>query len=187
MSGKEVANGESPSETSAISLDVRRKPKLPLLRDASSGRLAGVQRRKPPEGRKSITHKFSVRGHEGYLMVGMYAEGASGEMFIKMAKEVSTLSGFMDGLAPSISIGLQNGVPLKALVDKLSDTHSNRVTLARIPRSVAPAPCSTMLRGGSAANSSHQRKFTVATDVQVYFCDPQKVPGSVERTRTRIC
>ena len=72
--------------------------------------------------RKSITHKFSVGGHEGYIIVGMYAEGTPGEIFIKMAKEGSTLSGFMDGMALSISIGLQYGVPLKALVDKLTNT-----------------------------------------------------------------
>lgn len=83
---------------------------------------AGAQRRKLPDERKSITHKFSVGGHEGYIIVGMYAEGAPGEIFIKMAKEGSTLSGFMDGLALSISIGLQYGVPLKALVDKLTNT-----------------------------------------------------------------
>lgn len=83
---------------------------------------ARAQRRKLPDERKSITHKFSVGGHEGYIIVGMYAEGAPGEVFIKMAKEGSTLSGFMDGLALSISIGLQYGVPLKALVDKLTNT-----------------------------------------------------------------
>lgn len=84
--------------------------------------LARARRRKLPDERKSITHKFSIGGHEGYLIVGMYAEGAPGEVFIKMAKEGSTLSGFMDGLALSISIGLQYGVPLKALVDKLTNT-----------------------------------------------------------------
>ena len=83
---------------------------------------ARAQRRKLPDERKSITHKFSVGGHEGYIIVGMYAEGAPGEIFIKMAKEGSTLSGFMDGMALSISIGLQYGVPLKALVDKLTNT-----------------------------------------------------------------
>lgn len=83
---------------------------------------AHAQRRKLPDERKSITHKFSVGGHEGYIIVGMYAEGAPGEIFIKMAKEGSTLSGFMDGLALSISIGLQYGVPLNALVDKLTNT-----------------------------------------------------------------
>ena len=83
---------------------------------------ARAQRRKMPDERKSITHKFSVGGHEGYIIVGMYEEGVPGEIFIKMAKEGSTLSGFMDGLALSISIGLQYGVPLKALVDKLTNT-----------------------------------------------------------------
>src|SRR5579863_3106505 len=83
---------------------------------------ARAQRRKLPDERKSITHKFSVGGHEGYIIVGMSAERAPGEIFIKMAKEGSILSGFMDGLALSISIGLQYGVPLKALVDKLTNT-----------------------------------------------------------------
>jgi ribonucleoside-diphosphate reductase alpha chain len=83
---------------------------------------ARAQRRKLLDERKSITHKFSVGGHQGYIIVGMYEEGAPGEIFIKMAKEGSTLSGFMDGLALSISIGLQYGVPLKALVDKLTNT-----------------------------------------------------------------
>jgi ribonucleoside-diphosphate reductase alpha chain len=81
-----------------------------------------AQRRKLPDERRSITHKFSVGGHEGYIIVGMYNEGAPGEIFIRMAKDGSTLSGFMDGLALSISIGLQYGVPLKALVDKLTNT-----------------------------------------------------------------
>src|SRR6266480_5945780 len=83
---------------------------------------ARAQRRKLPDERKSITHKFSVGGHEGYIIVGMYEEGTPGEIFIKMAKEGSALSSFMDGLALSISIGLQYGVPVKALVDKLTNT-----------------------------------------------------------------
>src|SRR5208282_3844289 len=81
-----------------------------------------AQRRKLPDERKSITHKLAIGGHEGYIIVGMYKEGAPGEIFIKMAKEGSTLSGFMDGLALSISIGLQYGVPLKTIVDKLTNT-----------------------------------------------------------------
>jgi ribonucleoside-diphosphate reductase alpha chain len=81
-----------------------------------------ARRRKLPDERKAITHKFSIAGHEGYLIVGMYKEGTPGEVFIKMSKEGSTLSGFMEGLALSISIGLQYGVPLKTLVDKLTNT-----------------------------------------------------------------
>ncbi len=81
-----------------------------------------IKRRKLPSERQSITHKFSVGGHEGYITVGMYEDGQPGEIFIKMAKEGSTLSGFMDGFALSVSIGLQYGVPLKALVDKFVNT-----------------------------------------------------------------
>ncbi len=79
---------------------------------------AGTKRRKLPSERNSITHKFSIGGHEGYLTVGKYEDGAPGEIFIKMAKEGSTLSGIMDAFALSVSIALQYGVPLRALVDK---------------------------------------------------------------------
>jgi ribonucleoside-diphosphate reductase alpha chain len=78
----------------------------------------GTKRRKLPAERDSITHKFSVGGHEGYLTVGKYKDGSPGEIFIKMAKEGSTLSGIMDAFALSVSISLQYGVPLKALCDK---------------------------------------------------------------------
>jgi len=80
------------------------------------------QREKMPVERASVTHKFSVGGHEGYITVGMYEDGRPGEVFIKMAKEGSTLSGIMDGLAMTISLGLQYGVPLKVFVDKLLNT-----------------------------------------------------------------
>jgi ribonucleoside-diphosphate reductase alpha chain len=83
---------------------------------------ARAQREKMPVERSSVTHKFSVGGHEGYITVGMYEDGRPGEIFIKMSKEGSTLSGVMDGLALTISLGLQYGVPLKALVDKLLNT-----------------------------------------------------------------
>ena len=77
-----------------------------------------TKRRKLPNERSSITHKFSIGGHEGYLTVGKYEDGTPGEIFIKMAKEGSTLSGIMDAFALSVSIALQYGVPLRALVDK---------------------------------------------------------------------
>lgn len=69
-------------------------------------------RRKLPDERKSITHKFSIGGHEGYLTVGMYDDGKPGEIFLVMAKEGSTISGLMDAFATSISLALQYGVPL---------------------------------------------------------------------------
>ena len=80
------------------------------------------QRRKLPDERQAVTHKFSIAGHEGYLTVGAYDDGAPGEIFLKMAKEGSTVSGLMDTIATMTSIALQYGVPLKALVDKFSHT-----------------------------------------------------------------
>ncbi len=77
------------------------------------------RRRKLPQERMAIAHKFSVAGHEGYIHVGMYEDGAPGEIFIKMSKEGSTLSGVMDTLALSLSMNLQYGVPLEVLCEKL--------------------------------------------------------------------
>jgi ribonucleoside-diphosphate reductase alpha chain len=77
-------------------------------------------RRKLPDERASITHKFSIGGHEGYITVGLYDDGTPGELFITMAKEGSTISGLVDGFATAISFALQYGVPLKFLVDKFS-------------------------------------------------------------------
>jgi len=76
-----------------------KEEKKPAIAGASEQRdlFARAQRHKLPDERKSATHKFSVAGHEGYIIVGMYEEGSPGEIFIKMAKEGSTLSGFMDG------------------------------------------------------------------------------------------
>jgi ribonucleoside-diphosphate reductase alpha chain len=79
-------------------------------------------RRKLPDERQAITHKFSINEHEGYLTVGLYEDGQPGEIFLVMAKEGSTISGLMDSLATSISIALQYGVPLQTLVDKFSHT-----------------------------------------------------------------
>jgi ribonucleoside-diphosphate reductase alpha chain len=89
-------------------------------KDAATGeRLA---RRRLPDERRSITHKFSIGGHEGYMTVGMYDDGAPGELFVTMAKEGSVVSGLMDSFATSISMALQYGVPLHVLCDKFSHT-----------------------------------------------------------------
>ncbi|RMH10285.1 MAG: vitamin B12-dependent ribonucleotide reductase [Armatimonadetes bacterium] len=79
-------------------------------------------RRRLPDERRSITHKFSVAGHEGYITVGMYEDGAPGEIFLTMAKEGSVISGLMDAFATAISLALQYGVPLEKLVEKFSYT-----------------------------------------------------------------
>ena len=77
-------------------------------------------RRRLPDERASITHKFNVAGHEGYLTVGLYEDGQPGEIFLRMAKEGSTISGLMDAFATAVSIALQYGVPLPDLINKFS-------------------------------------------------------------------
>ncbi len=79
-------------------------------------------RHRLPDERLSITHKFSVGGHEGYLTVGLYKDGMPGELFITMAKEGSTVSGLMDSFACATSLALQHGVPLKLMCEKFAHT-----------------------------------------------------------------
>ena len=94
--------------SSLISSDQQRPPK--------------AVRHRLPEERASLTHKFSIAGHEGYITVGLYPTGQPGEIFIKMAKEGSTVSGLMDSFATAISLALQHGVPLKVLCEKFAHT-----------------------------------------------------------------
>jgi ribonucleoside-diphosphate reductase alpha chain len=79
-------------------------------------------RRRLPEERESITHKFVIGDHEGYLTTGLYPDGTPGEIFMVMAKEGTVVSGLSDCFATAISLALQYGVPLKVLVDKFSHT-----------------------------------------------------------------
>src|SRR5216683_1126015 len=79
-------------------------------------------RKRLPDQRDATIHKFSINGNEGYLMVGLYADGSPGEIFVVMSKEGSTISGLMDAFATSISIALQYGVPLRVLVNKFIHT-----------------------------------------------------------------
>jgi ribonucleoside-diphosphate reductase alpha chain len=80
------------------------------------------RRRRLPDERRAITHKFSIGGHDGYLTIGEYDDGAPGEIFVVMAKEGSTVSGLMDSVATLTSIALQYGVPADVLVNKFSHT-----------------------------------------------------------------
>jgi len=77
-------------------------------------------RRRLPETRTAVTHKFDIAGHEGYLTVGLFQDGQPGELFITMAKEGSTIGGLMDGIGTLTSMALQYGVPLSALVRKFA-------------------------------------------------------------------
>jgi len=77
-------------------------------------------RRHLPDERRSLTHKFDIQGHEGYVTVGLYDDGTPGEIFLTMAKEGSTISGLMDAFALQTSMALQYGVPLRKMVNKFS-------------------------------------------------------------------
>jgi ribonucleoside-diphosphate reductase alpha chain len=103
---KEEAKGTATATAEAVAAAVATEPR--------------PARRKLPDERHAITHKFSIAGHEGYITVGMYEDGKPGEIFLVMAKEGSTISGLMDAFATSISMALQYGVPLEALVEKFS-------------------------------------------------------------------
>jgi ribonucleoside-diphosphate reductase alpha chain len=87
---------------------------------AAAAAVAGPTRRRLPDERNAITHKFDIAGHEGYITVGLFEDGTPGELFLVMAKEGSTISGFADAFAQAISYALQYGVPLQDLVDKFS-------------------------------------------------------------------
>ncbi len=94
---------------------------------ANGTRAAGTDgppavRRRLPDERHSLTHHFSVGGQEGYATVGLYEDGLPGELFIRMAKEGSTVSGLMDSFATAVSLALQYGVPLRILCNKFSHT-----------------------------------------------------------------
>ncbi|MBN2064419.1 MAG: vitamin B12-dependent ribonucleotide reductase [Sedimentisphaerales bacterium] len=112
-----TSSSEDKSE-SEITENIKKQP-------ASETETAAVPERRPqrlrlPQTRRSITHKFDVGGHEGYLTVGLYEDGSPGELFITMAKEGSTVGGLMDAFGTCISMALQYGVPLSTLVAKFS-------------------------------------------------------------------
>ncbi len=90
-------------------------------------------RRKLPDERHALTHKFDIQGHEGYVTVGLFENGQPGEIFLVMAKEGSTISGFADAFAQAISYALQYGVPLQALVDKFSHVRFEPSGMTRNP------------------------------------------------------
>jgi ribonucleoside-diphosphate reductase alpha chain len=90
--------------------------------DKAAQKLAAPRRERLPDTRRSITHKFNVSGHEGYVTVGLYDDGRPGELFITMAKEGSTIGGLMDCFGTAVSMSWQYGVPLEVYVNKFSHT-----------------------------------------------------------------
>jgi len=120
----------------------KRTQPLNTSKDKTAGELAALAaaqlitspvRRKLPDERHALTHMFDIAGHEGYITVGLFADGQPGEIFLVMAKEGSTISGFADAFAQAISYALQYGVPLQALVDKFSHVRFEPSGMTRNP------------------------------------------------------
>ncbi len=104
----------------AADIDSEEVEKLRKQLARAQAEAALPHRRRLPAERSAVTHKFDIAGHEGYITVGLYPDGQPGEIFLKMAKEGSTVSGLMDSFATTVSVALQYGVPLKDLVNKFA-------------------------------------------------------------------
>jgi ribonucleoside-diphosphate reductase alpha chain len=119
-----VAVEAANNKINALELQLRQIAEAALKNSDSADAQApprAVRHRLPAE-RASVTHKFGLAGHEGYITVGLYPNGQPGEIFIRMAKEGSTVSGLMDSFATAVSLALQHGVPLRVLCEKFAHT-----------------------------------------------------------------
>ncbi|MPY87709.1 MAG: vitamin B12-dependent ribonucleotide reductase [Luteitalea sp.] len=139
-------------------------PAAALAAAAAAGETAAVApqpvRRKLPDERQSITHKFDIAGHEGYITVGLYDDGGPGEIFLVMAKEGSTISGFADAFAQAISYALQYGVPLHVLVDKFSHVRFEPAGMTKNPQvRIAKSIVDYVFRWMAAKFLSQDEKF----------------------------
>ena len=115
-----LSTGKKTGESGADAIDSEEVEKLRKQLAKAQVEAGLPHRRRLPAERSAVTHKFDIAGHEGYITVGLYPDGQPGEIFLKMAKEGSTVSGLMDTLATTISVALQYGVPLKDLVNKFA-------------------------------------------------------------------
>jgi ribonucleoside-diphosphate reductase alpha chain len=115
-----VANGAAKEIQDQVYQAVRRL--VGATREEQESAPPRALRHRLPGERASLTHKFGIAGHEGYITVGLYKDGTPGELFIRMAKEGSTVSGLMDSFATAVSLALQHGVPLKLLCEKFQHT-----------------------------------------------------------------
>ncbi|MEL7474380.1 MAG: vitamin B12-dependent ribonucleotide reductase, partial [Planctomycetota bacterium] len=116
----EVGEAEALEEVATVVVEAAQQPEPARMVEAKKDVERRPMRRRLPDTRGSITHKFNIAGHEGYLTVGLYEDGMPGELFITMAKEGSTIGGLMDSLGTATSVALQYGVPVKSLVNKFT-------------------------------------------------------------------
>ena len=115
-----LSTGKKTGDAGADTVDSEEVEKLRKQLARAQVEAGLPHRRRLPAERSAVTHKFDIAGHEGYITVGLYPDGQPGEIFLKMAKEGSTVSGLMDTFATTVSVALQYGVPLKDLVNKFA-------------------------------------------------------------------
>ena len=146
-----------------------------VLEDATTA-AAEPRRHKLPDERTSITHKFDIAGHEGYITVGLYEDGQPGELFLTMAKEGSTISGFADAFAQAISYALQYGVPLQDLVDKFSHVRFEPAGMTKNPDvRFAKSIVDYIFRWMAGKFMSHEAKYAAGLNVPETVTTPEQL------------
>ncbi|HEX5240103.1 MAG TPA: vitamin B12-dependent ribonucleotide reductase, partial [Candidatus Limnocylindrales bacterium] len=118
--GETAADAAYPADAGPADADSQVIADLRKQLAAAQAQASLPHRHRLPSERTAVTHKFDIAGHEGYITVGLYPDGQPGEIFLKMAKEGSTVSGLMDSFATTVSVALQYGVPLRDLVNKFA-------------------------------------------------------------------
>jgi len=142
-------------------------------------------RHKLPDERQSITHKFDIAGHEGYITVGLYEDGMPGELFLTMAKEGSTISGFADAFAQAISYALQYGVPLQDLVDKFSHVRFEPAGMTKNPDvRFAKSIVDYIFRWMAAKFLSPEAQYRAGVNVQETVTTPEQLTLDVAALAT---
>ena len=139
------------------------------------------RRRRLPDERQSITHKFDIAGHEGYITVGLYENGQPGELFLTMAKEGSTISGFADAFAQAVSYALQYGVPLQDLVDKFSHVRFEPAGMTKNPEiRFAKSIVDYIFRWLAAKFLSEEAKYRAGVNLQEQPTTPEQLTLDVK-------
>lgn len=143
------------------------------------------RRRRLPDERRAINHKFLVGGHKGFITVGLYDDGAPGEMFITMAKEGSVISGLMDAFATSISIGLQYGVPIQVLVNKFVHMRFEPSGFTNNPNiRIAKSIVDYIFRWMALKFLSEQEQIAVGVNVAPAIADASSIDRAIDPTST---
>ena len=168
---QQIRNLTEASTQNADSLDAQAPPRA-------------VRHRLPGE-RASVTHKFALAGHEGYITVGLYPNGSPGEIFIRMAKEGSTVSGLMDSFATAISISLQHGVPLRVLCEKFAHTRFEPSGWTGNPRSAMRSRLWITSSAGSSCAFSPARSSICSPASARWQAPPSRWKAPSPRRRTR--